>query len=85
MRGYRPGKTGGVLVSHAREKYRQCIQKESGLAYNRQPDDYVPEIAITAANRKVAKPTDQLREWKFFGKDHAGMRSADFLPVGRKG
>ena len=25
------------------------------------------------------------REWKFFGKDHAGMRTTDFLPVGRKG
>ena len=54
------------------------------LKYDRQPDDCVPEIAIATVNRKVAKPTDQLREWKLFGKDHAGMRTADFLPVCRK-
>jgi hypothetical protein len=50
-----------------------AFRRRGGLAYDRQPDDDIPEIAISAANRKVAKPTEQLREWKFFGKDHAGM------------
>ena len=77
---HRPNRLG--LASRAFERLADLFSIL--LKYDRQPDDCVPEIATATVNRKVAKPTDQLREWKLFGKDHARMRTADFLPVCRK-
>ena len=77
---HRPNRLG--LASRAPERLAELFSIL--LKYDRQPDDCVPEITTATVNRKVAKPTDQLREWKLFGKDHARMRTADFLPVCRK-